>query len=156
MQFYPQKSKGFIIDYDLAEQLEILNELLVWEEEWDDTALLEAFGEKFGVEPERVRSFEYSRGGEVHCLQGCDYDSTYILFDDYTEKSCPEEWDNLISILEEKDIDVIEGSWAELGQRLLHTIIKAYKTSPPEFIVTMEIVIVVMIFVILLLNKEEK
>ena len=115
MQFYPQKSKGFIIDYDLAEQLEILNELLVWEEEWDDTALLEAFGEKFGVEPERVRSFEYSRGGEVQGLQGFDYDITYILFDEYTEKSCPEEWDNLISILEEKDIDVIEGSWAELG-----------------------------------------
>lgn len=115
MQFYPQKSKGFIIDYDLAAELEILNELLLWEEEYNELPLIEAVEEKLGVEPERVRYFEYVRGGEVQGLQGFDYHSTYILFDEYSEKESPQEWENLVKILEERDVDLIEGSWAELG-----------------------------------------
>lgn len=115
MQFYPQKSKGFVIDYDLAEELEVLNELLLWEEEYNELPLIEAIEEKFGVEPERIRYFEYSRGGYVQGLQGFNYDSTYVLFGEYIEKLCPEEWENLIKTLEEKDVDLIEGSWAELG-----------------------------------------
>ena len=156
MQYYPQRSKGFAIDYDLAEELGIEDEYLEWEEAQNDMPLLETIEDKFGVEPERITVFEYSKGGYVQSLQGFDYDATYVLFDTNAEKCQPENWDNLINFLEEKDIDVIEGSRAELGQRLLHTIIKAYKTSTPEFIVTMEIVIVVMIFVILLLHKEDK
>ena len=114
MQFYTQKSKGFAINYELAEQLEILNELLLWEEEFNQLPLLEAIEERFGVEPERVCSFESLEDAEVHGLQGFDYDATYVLFDDYAEKATPDEWDALITILEDNDTDIIEGSWAEL------------------------------------------
>ncbi len=115
MQFYPQKSKGFVIDYDLAEELELTDELLLWEEEFNELPLIEAIEERFGVEPERVRHFEDPRGEQVEGLQGFDHDSTYVLFDEYTERECPGEWENLMKILEEKDVDLIEGSWAELG-----------------------------------------
>ena len=115
MEYYPQRNKGFAIDYDLAEELEIADEFLEWEEGSNDAALLEIFEEKYGVEPEKVTLFEYARGGYVQGLQGFDYDATYVLFDTHTETTNPEEWDNLISILEDKDVDVIEGSWAELG-----------------------------------------
>ena len=115
MQYYPQRSKGFAIDYDLAEELGIEDEYLEWEEAQNDMPLLETFEDKFGVEPERITIFEYSKGGYVQSLQGFDYDATYVLFDANAEKCQPENWDNLINLLEEKDIDVIEGSWAELG-----------------------------------------
>lgn len=115
MQFYPQKNKGFVIDYDLAEQLDVADELILWEEEYNEAPLIEAIEEKFGIEPERIRHFEYARGGYIQGLQGFDYDATYVLFDEYTERSCPDEWENLVSTLEENDVDVIEGSWAELG-----------------------------------------
>ena len=101
MEYYPQRNKGFAIDYDLAEELDIANEYLEWEEGSNDAPLLEIFEEKFG--------------GYIQSLQGFDYDATYVLFDPQTEEVSPEQWDNLISILEDKDVDVIEGSWAELG-----------------------------------------
>tara|TARA_R110000824_G_scaffold347281_2_gene534072 strand:+ start:879 stop:1226 length:348 start_codon:yes stop_codon:yes gene_type:complete len=115
MEYYPQRNKGFAIDYDLAEELDIANEYLEWEEGSNDAPLLEIFEEKFGVEPEKVTFFEYVHGGYIQSLQGFDYDATYVLFDPQTEEVSPEQWDNLISILEDKDVDVIEGSWAELG-----------------------------------------
>ena len=115
MQFYPQKSTGFVINHELAEELELTDELLLWEEEANELPLIEAIEERFGVEPERIRHFEYSRGGYVQGLQGFDYDSTYVLFDEYTVNYSSEGWDNLINLLEEKDVDIIEGSWAEMG-----------------------------------------
>jgi len=114
MQFNTQKSKGFVINYELAEQLEVLNELLLWEEEYNQVPLLEAIEKRFGVEPERICSFEYLENGDIQGLQGFDYDATYILFDDYAEKATPYEWDALITALENNDTDIIEGSWAEL------------------------------------------
>ncbi len=155
MQFYPQKNKGFVINHDVAEELEISDELILWEEEYNEAPLIEAIQERFGVEPERVRHFEYSRGGYVQGLQGFDYDSTYVLFDEYTEASCPDEWENLVSILEEKDIDIIEGSWAELGQVLFYVIIERYKTTPPDMIVFTEIMIVVVLFMIIFLHNKD-
>ena len=113
MPFYAQKRKGFAINYELAEELEIINELLWWEEEYNQLPLLEAIEEKFGVEAERVCTFESSRGDDVPGLQGFEYDATYILFDEYTEKISPDEWENLGQTLEENDTDIIEGSWAE-------------------------------------------
>ena len=110
MEYYAQRNKGFAIDYDLAEELDIADEFLEWEAGGNDAPLLEIFEEKFGVEPEKVTSFEDA----VQGLQGFDYDATYVLFDPYAEEASPERWDILISILEEKDVDVIEGSWAEV------------------------------------------
>jgi hypothetical protein len=115
MQFYPQSNKGFVIDHDLADNFGILDEYLIWEEEYNEAPLLETFEEKFGVGPDRVRYFEYSRGGEVQGLQGFEYDLTYVLFDKYSEKIYSKEWEKFTNILEEHDIDLIEGSWSELG-----------------------------------------
>lgn len=115
MQFYPQNNKGFAINSDVAENFGILDEYLLWEEEYNEMPLFEVFEEKFGVEPEKIKFFEYHRGGEVQGLQGFEYDLTYILFDKDTEKAFPEEWDSLTVLLEDHDIDMIEGSWSELG-----------------------------------------
>ncbi len=93
MEYYPQNNKGFAVDYDLAEKLEFIEELILWEEEWNDIPLIEFFEERFGLAPERVRYFEYSRGGEVQGLQGFDYDSTYILFDTDADSDNPEGWE---------------------------------------------------------------
>ena len=46
-------------------------------------------------------------------LQGFEYDLTYVLFDGAVEAFYPEEWENMNNYLEENDIDIIEGSWAE-------------------------------------------
>ena len=39
----------------------------------------------------------------------------YLLFDTYVEQQYPDEWDKFTNSLEEMDIDLIEGSWSELG-----------------------------------------
>ena len=36
MQFYPQSRKGFIINEDVAEQLGVLEEYLIWENDYDE------------------------------------------------------------------------------------------------------------------------
>ena len=115
MQYYPQSRKGFVIDYDLAEQLNFLDEFVLWEEEYNELPLMEVIEEKLGVEPIGVQHFEYVRGGYVQGLQGFDYDTSYILFDQDSEQIYPEEWETLINTLEENDVNVVHGSWAELG-----------------------------------------
>ena len=112
MQIRPTRKKGFIFNEDVAEDLEILNEYKTWEEEYDYTPLIEIFNEKFGVEPEFPKYFDrdYVRG-----LQGFDWNVTYLLFDSYIEKAYPDEWDKFTNSLEDMDIDLIEGSWLELG-----------------------------------------
>ena len=111
MTYYPQSSKGFAIDHDLASHLNILDELLVWEEEYNDLPLVETFEKKFGVEPNGLKHFEYA---PEEYIQGFDCELTYILFDEDAEKYYPQEWKNLINILEDNDVDLIEGSWGQL------------------------------------------
>jgi len=115
MQFYPQSNKGFAINSDVADYFGVLDEYLLWEEEYNETPLLETFEKKFGVGPDRVKYFEYARHGEVQGLQGFEYDLTYVLFDKQSEKIYSEEWDKFTHLLEEYDIDLIEGSCAEIA-----------------------------------------
>ena len=112
MQIRPVRKKGFIFNEDVAEDLGILNEYRMWEEDYDYTPLIEIFNEKFGVEPEYPKRFDRDY---VQGLQGFDWDVTYLLFDSYLEKAYADEWDKFTSNLEEMDIDLIEGSWSELG-----------------------------------------
>ena len=81
-------------------------------EEYDYSPLVEIFNEKFGVEPEVPKYFDrdYVRG-----LLGFDWNVTYLLYDSYVEKAYPDEWDRFTNSLEDMDIDLIEGSWLELG-----------------------------------------
>ena len=115
MQFYPQRKKGFIFNEDVAEELGILNEYQMYQEDYDYDPLIEAFNQKFGVEPEYPKHFKWEKGGYVQGLQGFDWDTEYLLFDTYVEQQYPDEWDKFINSLEEMDIDLIEGSWSELG-----------------------------------------
>ena len=113
MQYYPQNSKGFAINHELAETLNVLDQLLLWEEEYNEIPLFEAFENKFGFEPNELKHFQDNNANMIHGLQGFDYDSTYILFDDNTQRFYPQEWDNLLEVLENHDVNIIEGSWAE-------------------------------------------
>ena len=115
MQFYPMRKKGFIFNEDVAEELGVLQEYQLYQEDYDYDPLKEAFNEKYGVEPEYPKHFKWEKGGYVQGLQGFDWDVEYLLFDDWVVEQCPEEWDKFINTMEEMDIDVIEGSWSELG-----------------------------------------
>ena len=114
MQYYPQSSTGFALNHELAESLEVLEQLLLWEEEYNELPFFEAFEGKFGFEPYEVRHFEDNATNQVHGLQGFHYDSTYVLFDDSKERFYPAEWEKLLETLEDNDADIIEGSWAEI------------------------------------------
>ena len=115
MEYYPQRKKGFIFNEDVADELGILEEYQIYQNDYDYDPLIEVFNQKFGVEPEYPKHFKWERGGYVQGLQGFDLDTEYLLFDDWVVEQCPEEWDKFITIMEEMDIDVIEGSWSELG-----------------------------------------
>ena len=115
MQYYPKTMKGLLLNEDVAEQLGLLEEYQLYQEDYDYDPFNEAFNEKYGVEPEYPKDFEWKKGGYVQGLQGFDWDREYLLFDTWVEEQHPEEWEKFIAIMEEMDIDVIEGSWAELG-----------------------------------------
>ena len=115
MQFYPQNRKGFIINEDVAEQLGVLEEYLIWENDYDEEILLERFEELHNVLPDRLRSFEWRRGGEVQGLQGFEYDVPYLVFNDDVAEDYKEDWENLSALLEENDVEVVDGFWSELG-----------------------------------------
>ena len=115
MEYYPQRKKGFIFNEDVADQLGILEEYQIYQNDYDYDPLIEVFNQKFGVEPEYPKYFKWEKGGYVQGLQGFDWDTEYLLFDTYVEQQYPDEWDKFINSLEEMDIDLIEGSWSELG-----------------------------------------
>ena len=85
MQFYPQRKKGFIFNEDVAEELGVLNEYQMYQEDYDYDPLIEAFNQKFGLEPEYPKHFKWEKGGYVHGLQGFDWDTEYLLFDTWVE-----------------------------------------------------------------------
>ena len=114
MQFHPQSNKGFAINSDVADDFGVLDEYLLWKEEYNETPLLEMFEDKFGIEPEQIKYFELHHG-EAQVLQGFEYDLTYVLFNKHAENIYPEEWEKFANLLEDHDVDLIEGSWAEIG-----------------------------------------
>ena len=59
---YLQSRKGFIINEDVAEQLGVLEEYLIWENDYDEEILLERFEELHNVLPDRL---EVLSGEEV-------------------------------------------------------------------------------------------
>ena len=113
MQVYSQTSKGFPIDTELANELGLLDEYLIWEEEYNTEPFCAAFEEKFGVAPMDLKRFEYAREGYIKSLTGFDWDETYVIFDEPMEEMA--EWDCMVRELEkELDILVEEGSWSEV------------------------------------------
>ena len=116
MQSYLQSKKGFAINHELADNFNILDEFLVWEEEFNDLPFLESFEEKFSLVPDEIKHFEYEMEYDEYSkgVQGFEFGLTYVLFDKSIEKIYTEEWDNFINFLEENDVDLSEGSWLEL------------------------------------------
>jgi len=115
MQYCVQRNKGFAIDHELAENLSMSNELLTWEEEFNELPFLEAFEKKFNFAPSEIIFFglNWEDERQVEGLQGFEHDLIYVLFDVSVDRLYSNEWNNLISFLEECDVELIEGGWIE-------------------------------------------
>ena len=112
--YYLIHKHGFEIDSAIAEELGLLDEYILWEEEYDDEPFCRAFENKYGIYPESLRYFAYEREGYVQSLSGFDWDTSYVIFDDI--ENHPQEWERLNVTLEEAlDVLVTNGQWAELG-----------------------------------------
>ena len=112
MRYYPKRAVGFEINLAVAEKLELVDPWEEWDGEWYDSNFGYDFEEKYGVAPIGVIEFKERKGGEISGLTGFANDTTYVLFD---EDESGEAWDKLVAALEEKGIELEEGSWAQLG-----------------------------------------
>jgi len=111
MRFFSKERKGFAIDPDLAEALDLLEEYLAWEEEHTCISFCSAFEEKYGVLPEAVKLFDYDEVDTIKDLCGFEWDRSYVLFEDYQEGTA--DWEKLAEILEEEDVSIDYGNWSE-------------------------------------------
>lgn len=112
MRYYPKRATGFVINYTVAENLGMLEAWEDFDGEECDSNFASEFEATFNVYPRYVRSFHETRGGEVSGLTGFSEHVTYVLFDTDEEG---EDWDKLVKVLEEKDIELESGSWSQLG-----------------------------------------
>ena len=112
MRYYPKSAVGFEINMVVAEKLDLLEQWEEWDGEWYDSNFGYEFEEKYGVTPIAVIEFQERKGGEISGLTGFANGSTYVLFD---EDEGEEAWDKLVKTLEEKGIELDEGSWSQLG-----------------------------------------
>jgi len=113
MNYLPQQRKGFIINSELADVLGLFDEYVAWEEQKDCESFCTAFEEKFGVFPDAVHTFEDDRGEAIHNLTGFEWDTAYVLFEDYQEGT--PDWEAMVEVLEEEDVNLDNGSWAVLA-----------------------------------------
>jgi len=111
MNLLSKQRKGFIINSELAEILGLLEEYMAWKEGSDHESFCIAFEEKFGIFPETLQAFDYEHSQTVQDLTGFEWETSYVLFEDYQEGSA--DWEKMIDVLEEEDINVDHGSWAE-------------------------------------------
>jgi hypothetical protein len=113
MQYHTVQRKGFRIDTDLASELDLLDEYLIWEEQSDPEEFCMQFENKFGVIPENLLYFEYDREGFVQNLEGFEWEKAYVVFDGDMEEL--EGWNKLDEILNEQDVLFEEGEWREIN-----------------------------------------
>jgi len=110
MELKPQERKGFVIDSELAETLELLEEYMDFEDNGDYEQFCSAFEEKYGIYPDKIESFQFERYAELHSMNGFEWDKTYVLFEDYQENT--PDWEKMVDVLEEEDVNIDYGSWA--------------------------------------------
>ena len=114
MQFYPQSKTGFAISESVAEALGLADEYVMWQKGYDHVEFCNAFGERFGVQPDNITHFQYTRGGYVQGLSGFDWDQTYVLFDDYNKGN--DNWEPMKEKIEgDFGFTFENGTWSELG-----------------------------------------
>tara|TARA_Y100000590_G_scaffold269516_1_gene302646 strand:- start:472 stop:813 length:342 start_codon:yes stop_codon:yes gene_type:complete len=113
MQYHIMQKKGFPIDTDLASELNLLDEYLIWEEQSDPEDFCVEFENRFGLTPESLHYFEYNAEGAIQNLEGFEWDRTYVVFDSDVDEQ--QEWERLDDILCEQDIFLEEGEWQEVN-----------------------------------------
>ena len=114
MQFYPQSKTGFAISESVAEALGLADEYVMWQKGYDHIEFCNAFEERFGVQPDNITHFEYTRGGYVQGLSVFDWDQTYVLFGDYNKGN--DNWEPMKEKIEGDFGFIFEnGTWSELG-----------------------------------------
>ena len=112
MRYYPKSAVGFEMNLAAAYKLDMVDQWEEWDGEWYDSNFGYEFEEKYGVTPIAVIEFQERKGSEISGLTGFANDTTYVLFD---KDESGEAWDKLVATLEEKGIELEEGSWAQLG-----------------------------------------
>ena len=113
MHFYPQRFLGFVVDEEVAQQLDLLSAFNSYEMSYEEDDFFDQFEDKFGIIPYQFTDTTYEKGGYVQGLQGFDWDNTYVCFHPATAGD--ERWNNMVSQLEKLGIPVQEGSWSQLG-----------------------------------------
>jgi len=113
MHYHIVQKKGFPIDTDLASELDLLDEFLLWEEQEDAEEFCNQFEDRYGITPESLLHFEYSTDGHVKNLEGFEWDKTYVVFDEEIQDS--DVWDHLDEVLNEQDVFLEEGEWREIN-----------------------------------------
>jgi len=96
----------------VAEALGLLEQWEEWDGDQYENDLVYDFEDKYGLAPERLITFDDSRGGEISGLTGFESGTTYLLFD---KNESGEEWDALLDILNDNQIEVVEGRWSQLA-----------------------------------------
>jgi hypothetical protein len=112
MRYYPKKAVGVEMNDEVAEDLGLLEQWEEWDGDQYESALMEDFESKYGVTPERLITFKDERGGEVSGVTGFEDGVTYLLFD---KNESGDEWEALLDILSDKQIDLVKGSWSQLS-----------------------------------------
>ena len=113
MHYYPQHFLGFVVNEEVAEQLELTEAFNIYEMSYDEDEFFDQFEDRFGIPPYQFTDTTYHKGGYVQGLQGFNWDSTYVCFHPATAGD--EKWNNMVSQLEEIGISMHEGRWSQLG-----------------------------------------
>lgn len=111
MKYYPKRAQGFEMNGDVAEALGLLQQWEEWDGDQFESELMADFEEKYGVTPERLIKFDDRKGGEVSGVTGFENGLHYLLFD---KGETGDEWEALLDVLADNQLDIIEGSWSQL------------------------------------------
>lgn len=115
------RSAGNEKDADLLEDkgiggpwhYEVLAAINEWDGDAYDDSIFDAFDTWHSVVPMRVGELNDERGGEVSGVSGFEQGVEYLFFDPREQDSSA--WNQFKAHLEEHGIDLVEGSWSQLG-----------------------------------------
>lgn len=91
----------------------ILAAIRDWSGDNYDDFIFDEFSSYHNVVPMRVGELHDERGGEVSGVTGFEPGVEYVFFDPREQDSAA--WNQFKTHLEEHGIDLVEGSWSQLG-----------------------------------------
>ncbi len=92
---------------------EILAAINEWDGDAYDDSIFDAFDTWHNVVPMRIGEISDERGGETTGVSGFNQGTEYLIFDPREQDK--DAWNKFKSILDENGIELIEGSWSQLG-----------------------------------------